>query len=918
MKVSSARVGRVPLLIASLASAALVACGQVGVSGGGSQTVGAQALGTGSASVGSAQAPTISGTPAAQAMAGAVYSFQPSTTDATGKGLSFTISNRPAWANFNASTGQLVGTPSAADVGTDPGIVIAVSNGKQSASLPAFTITVALDTPAAPPTISGTPGATAVVGVAYSFQPSASDAKSSTLTFAITGKPSWAVFDTSTGRLTGTPSAPDVGTSAAIVISVSDGTQVASLRAFTITVDPAAPPPPPSISGTPGTRAIVSRGYMFRPSASDATGARLKFSIAAKPTWASFNTTSGQLSGTPGSANVGTDTGIVISVSDGASTASLPAFSITVASAAVPPPPTISGTPATAVEVGQGYSFQPSAADAAGGTLSFSITGKPAWASFDSTTGQLSGTPGAASVGTYTGIVISVADGVESASLAPFSVAVTAAPTISGTAPGGTEIGEAYTFTPTAAARAGAILSFAILGKPAWASFDTATGQLSGTPTAADAGSYAGIVISVSDGIETASLAPFTIKVAAGPVLGGIPATNASVGALYSFTPSASDPAGNGLMFSISNQPAWAAFNIATGQLSGTPAAANLGTYSGIVISVTDGIASASLPAFAITVTGASSGPTISGTPGTTATAGTPWSFTPTTTDPSGNPLTFSVTSPPSWASFDPATGRLSGTPSASDVGSYAGIVISVSDGAGSAALPAFTLTVSAAAVNPTVTLTASPTSIASGGSALLSWSATNALSCSASGGWSGSEPTSGSASTGPLGTTTTFTLTCSGASGTSAATQSATVSVQASGGALGIVSPGTLPAATAGGSYFYPLQASGGTPPYVWSLSSGGGATSWYVTPGGWLEGAPRSNESDSLVVAVSDAAGHTVQGTFSVTVNSNLAVMGQDFGKGAIALPGASVGAGYRHTLQAAGGSAPYSWSIASGSLP
>ncbi|MBV8147333.1 MAG: cellulase family glycosylhydrolase, partial [Gammaproteobacteria bacterium] len=49
-----------------------------------------------------------------------------------------------------------------------------------------------------------------------------------------------------------------------------------------------------------------------------------------------------------------------------------------------------------------------------------------------------------------------------------------------------------------------------------------------------------------------------------------------------------------------------------------------------------------------------------------------------------------------------------------------------------------------------------------------------------------------------------------------------------------------------------------------------------------------------------------------------SNLAVMGQDFGKGAIALPGASVGAGYRHTLQAAGGSAPYSWSIASGSLP
>src|SRR5262249_17578331 len=422
-------------------------------------------------------------------------SFQPS---ASGKGLTFSITNKPSWATFNATTGQLVGMPGARDIGSDSDIVISVTAGSQTASLHAFTITVAAETPPAPPIISGTPGTRAVVGLAYSFQPSASDAKASVLTFAITGKPSWAAFDTTTGRLSGTPATADVGTSSPMVISVSDGTQTASLPAFTITVAPAAPPAPPTISGTPATHAMVSKAYMFRPSASDASGATLKFSIVAKPSWARFDTTSGQLSGTPAAANVGSYPGIVISVSDGSDTASLPAFTINVGSAPPPPPPTISGTPDTDVEVGQAYSFQPSASDAAGAALTFSIVGKPSWATFDTSTGRLAGTPSAANVGTYTGVVISVSDGAASASLPAFSITVTSAPTISGTPGSGTEVGKPYSFTPTASASSGGTLTFSIAGKPGWASFNSSTGQLSGTPATTDAGSYSGIVIRVS------------------------------------------------------------------------------------------------------------------------------------------------------------------------------------------------------------------------------------------------------------------------------------------------------------------------------------------------------------------------------------------------------------------------------------
>jgi hypothetical protein len=82
------------------------------------------------------------------------------------------------------------------------------------------------------------------------------------------------------------------------------------------------------------------------------------------------------------------------------------------------------------------------------------------------------------------------------------------------------------------------------------------------------------------------------------------------------------------------------------------------------------------------------------------------------------------------------------------------------------------------AASPPTVSLSASPSSIASGGSSMLTWSASNATSCTASGGWSGSLAMSGSQSTGALGAPTTYMLGCTGGGGT--VTQSVTVSISA------------------------------------------------------------------------------------------------------------------------------------------
>lgn len=84
------------------------------------------------------------------------------------------------------------------------------------------------------------------------------------------------------------------------------------------------------------------------------------------------------------------------------------------------------------------------------------------------------------------------------------------------------------------------------------------------------------------------------------PQISGSPPTSAQVGVLYTFTPTAGDQDGNAITFSIVGRPAWATFSPATGTLTGTPTAA--GTHSGITLSVSDGQASASLPAFSINV----------------------------------------------------------------------------------------------------------------------------------------------------------------------------------------------------------------------------------------------------------------------------------------------------------------------------
>ncbi|MGO2373739.1 MAG: tandem-95 repeat protein [Pseudoalteromonas prydzensis] len=178
------------------------------------------------------------------------------------------------------------------------------------------------------------------------------------------------------------------------------------------------------------------------------------------------------------------------------------------------------------------------------------------------------------------------------------------------------------------------------------------------------------------------------------PVISGVPSLAVNENDLYSFVPTATDNDGDNLSFSIENKPSWLNFDTTTGQLSGRPSNADVGRYTGITVSVTDGVASQSLTPFTLTVVNVNDAPTISGSPATSIAQDTGYSFTPVVSDIDNTSLSLTIANKPSWATFDSTSGTLSGIPTRDDVGLYSNILISVSDGQLSSTLNPFSIDV--------------------------------------------------------------------------------------------------------------------------------------------------------------------------------------------------------------------------------
>jgi hypothetical protein len=153
--------------------------------------------------------------------------------------------------------------------------------------------------------------------------------------------------------------------------------------------------------------------------------------------------------------------------------------------------------------------------------------------------------------------------------------------------------------------------------------------------------------------------------------------------------------------------------------------------------------------------------------------------------------------------------------------------------------------------VIPIATIVATPSVVATGGSTTLTWSSTNATSCTASGGWNGALGTSGSQGTGALTATTSYSLTCSGAGGTSSV---ATATVTISNGSV-TLSPKIAAIVLLQTQQFTATVPGGGTATWAVDGIAGGNSTVGTVSAGGLYTAVAGTSAGTHTVVATSMA---------------------------------------------------------------
>ena len=150
---------------------------------------------------------------------------------------------------------------------------------------------------------------------------------------------------------------------------------------------------------------------------------------------------------------------------------------------------------------------------------------------------------------------------------------------------------------------------------------------------------------------------------------------------------------------------------------------------------------------------------------------------------------------------------------------------------------------------------------------------------------------------------------------GTAVTFQQVAVSVLPFGGSLTILSTTPLPNGMVNVAYGRSLSASGGSPAYTWSVTSGSLPAGLGLVPGsGAITGTPTTAMTTSFVVRVADTLGASLTTNLSLTIVPTTPLVITTTSP----LPTGSVYVAYSQSFAATGGITPYTWALASGSLP
>jgi RHS repeat-associated protein len=364
------------------------------------------------------------------------------------------------------------------------------------------------------------------------------------------------------------------------------------------------------------------------------------------------------------------------------------------------------------------------------------------------------------------------------------------------------------------------------------------------------------------------------------PLFNSTPPTEGTVGQTLRYKASATDRDNDPLTFDLPVRPIGMTVDPSTGVLTWIPASGQVGTAD-VILRVTDGRGGVDLQSFQVVVSLPNNAPVITSTPPGPPVAGLPYRYTVQAQDADADPLRYTLTASPSGMTIDSASGVVSWTPSAAQIGDQA-VTVQVSDGRGGVATQSFTLGVAADAVNRDPVIHSTPrTSLALGRSYSYAVDATDpdgdpllyALDAAPEGmAIDSSGLLSWTPSATQFGANNVTVRVTDGRGGIALQSFVITVASQENNQPPAITS-NPLVRATVGESYFYAPE---GFDPdgdsVIWSLSTAPAGMS--IDPGkGTILWAPLFDQLGANAVAIhlTDARGAEAVQTFTVTVDGN-----------------------------------------------